>query len=159
MKKIGLLFGSFNPLHNGHVMLAGAAQKDVDLDEIWFVVQDKNSYKPVFEFLDYSTRKQLISASGFTLYEPQSTDYAHLILDTVQEIKDHELVLILGEDLIKSFPTWSDYDAIRDVATIYESHRIDGISSGQVRDRLDAGQTIDDLVPPAVASYLAQRQS
>lgn len=158
MKKIGLLFGSFNPLHNGHIMLAEAAKKDVDLDEVWFVVQDKNSYKPAFEFLDYAARKTLISTSGLTLYQPQSTNHAHLILDTLREIKDHELTLILGEDLISSFSNWADYDAIRELATIYESHRIDNISSGLVRDRIEANQPIDDLVPPAVASYLAQHR-
>ena len=157
MKKIGLLFGSFNPLHNGHIMLAEAAKNDIHLDEVWFVVQGENSYKPVLEFLDYATRKQLITDSGLKLYKPQSTDYAHLVLDTLREVNDYEVTLILGEDLIASFPTWPDYDQIRELATIYESHRIDGISSGLIRDRLADGQSIDDLVPPAVASYLAQQ--
>lgn len=139
-------------------MLAEAAQQDMDLDEVWFVVQGENSYKPVFEFLNYKTRKQLITESGLKLYEPQSTDYAHLILDTLRELDDHEITLILGEDLIAGFTAWPDYDQIRDLATIYESHRIDGISSGIVRDRLEDGKSIDDLVPPAVASYLAQHQ-
>lgn len=158
MKKIGLLFGSFNPLHNGHIMLAEAAKSDIGLDEVWFVVQRENTYKPAFEFLDYETRKQLIAESGLTHYEPQSTDYAHLILDTLKELGDYQITLILGEDLIASFSTWSDYDEIRELATIYESHRIDGISSGQIRDRLATGESIDDLVTPAVASYLAQLQ-
>lgn len=159
MKKIGLLFGSFNPLHNGHVMLADAATKDMHLDEVWFVVQNKNSYKPDLKFIDYQTRKQLIGDSGLKLYEPLSTNYAHLILDTLTELSDHQITLILGEDLVSSFPTWPDYDAIRELATIYESQRIDGISSGQIRDRLATGHSIDDLVPAAVASFLQQRQS
>jgi len=156
MKKIGLLFGSFNPLHNGHVMLAEAAQNDLELDEVWIVVQRDNVYKPVFEFLDYQARKQLITDSGLKLFESESTDYAHLILETIKEIKDHNITLVLGEDLIASFSQWVDYDEIRNRASIYESHRIDGISSGQIRDRLRKKQSIDDLVPPAVAKYLAQ---
>lgn len=156
MKKIGLLFGSFNPLHNGHIMLAEAAKTNVGLEEVWFVVQGENSYKPVFEFLDYQTRKQLIIESGLKLYEPRSVDYAHLIRDTLQEINNHDVTLILGEDLTASFSHWPDYDEIRNLATIYESHRIDGISSGLIRDRLTAGESIDDLVPSSVADYLRQ---
>lgn len=158
MKNIGLLFGSFNPLHNGHVMLAEAAKQERELDEVWFVVQPKNSYKPVMDFLDYQTRKNLIAESGFSVYQPQSTDYAHLILDTLNELNDSELTLILGDDLVASFSQWPDHDEINKLADIYESHRIDGISSGLVRDRLAAGESIDSLVPPAVARYLAQRQ-
>lgn len=156
MKKIGLLFGSFNPLHNGHVMLAKAAQQEAELDEVWFVVQPENSYKPAFEFLDYETRKQLITESGLTLFESQSKDYPHLILDTLKEIKGHEVTLILGEDLIASFPHWPDYQQIKQHAQIYESHRIDGISSGQVRDRLQEGKSIAALVPDSVRDYLEQ---
>lgn len=158
MKKVGLLFGSFNPLHNGHIMLADSATRDMSLDEVWFVVQPENSYKPSFAFLDYKTRKQLIVDSGLKLYEPDSVDYSHYIIDTLREIKDVELVLLLGEDLVASFPNWSDYDEIRNLTTVYESHRIDGISSGQVRDQLQSGKAIDDLVPPAVATYLVQHQ-
>lgn len=135
-------------------MLADAAKKDILLDEVWFVVQPQNDYKPVFDFLNYETRKQLIIKSGLRLYEPRSTDYAHYILDTLKEIEEDEPILILGEDLVASFPQWPDYDEIRKLATIYESHRIDGISSGTVRDRLAAGGSIEDLVPSSVADYL-----
>lgn len=139
-------------------MLAEAALADARLDEVWFVVQPENSYKQVFEFIDYETRKKLIRDSGLTLFEPLSTNYAHLILDTLKEITGYELTLILGEDLVASFPDWSDHKEIKNLAQIYESHRIDGISSGIIRDRLATDQSIDDLVPPAVANYLTQHQ-
>lgn len=154
MKKIGLLFGSFNPLHNGHVMLAEAAQQQIMLDEVYFVVQPENSYKPSFDFIDYETRKKLIDDSGFKLYVPQSTNYEHYILNTLKEFSDVDITLILGQDLVESFPRWQDYDEIKSLATIYESHRIDDISSGLIRDKLAAGQPIDDLVPRSVADYL-----
>jgi nicotinate-nucleotide adenylyltransferase len=154
MKKTGLLFGSFNPLHNGHMMLAEAAVKDIDLGDVCFVVQPENPYKPSFELLDYETRLELIKDSGFMSYEPKTTDYAHYILETLKELKADDLVLILGEDLSSSFSQWKDYDQIRELAEIYESHRIDNISSSTVRDRLKAGQSIDDLVPHSVSRFL-----
>ena len=158
MRKIGLLFGSFNPLHNGHLMVAKAAQLERTLDEVWFVVQPENIYKPVFIFLDYETRKRLISESGYQVYESSSTDYAHFILNTLKEIQDVDLTLILGADLTATFPQWEDHDEITELVSIYQSHRIDDISSGQIRDRLEDNKSIDDLVPPAVASYLIRHQ-
>lgn len=156
MKNIGLLFGSFNPLHNGHVMLAEAAKQDMKLDEVWFVVQPQNSYKPIFDLLDLQARKDLIIKSGYKVYNPTSTDYAHLILDTLRELTGYNLTLLLGEDLAASFPTWPDYDHIKHLAAIYQSHRIDGISSGLIRDKLMARESIDNLVPQPVANYLKQ---
>ena len=138
MKKIGLLFGSFNPLHNGH-LLAEKAQQEAGLDEVWFVVQPENTYKPTFELLDYDTRKQLIGNAGLQLYVPTSTDYKHYILDTLRELADYQLTVILGEDLMASFSQWEDYSAIKQLASIYESPRIDDISSGLIRDGLQAG--------------------
>lgn len=159
MKKIGLLFGSFNPLHNGHIALAKAAKTDAKLDEVWFVVQEQNNYKPNLGFISYPDRKKLIVKSGLKIYEPKSNNHGHLILDTLKEIKGYDITLILGEDLVVSFTEWTDYNEIKQHAKIYKSSRIDGISSGVVRDRLAAGQSIDHLVPPAVASYLAPHQS
>lgn len=156
MSSIGLLFGSFNPLHNGHLQLAQIAQSEVDLDEVWFVVQPQNSYKPVFTFLDYEARKQLIIESGLKLYEPSTSNYPHFILETLHELPEHDLTLILGEDLAGSFSTWSDYKQIKEQSRVYKSHRHDELSSGTVRDRIRDDQPVDDLVPAAVASYLDQ---
>lgn len=156
MKKIGLLFGSFNPLHNGHVTLAEFAKQQAGLDEVWFVVQPHNSYKPIFDLLDYTTRLRLITESGLKTYAPQTDNYAHFVRDTLKELRDSKLTLILGEDLAANFADWEDYDEINNLAAIYQSPRVDGISSGAVRDRLTSNQPIDDLVPPAVASYLTR---
>lgn len=155
MSTIGLLFGSFNPLHNGHIKLAQMAQAEANLDEVWFVVQPENSYKPTFEFLGYTTRKQLITESGLKIYEPQTTNYPHFILETLQELQEHKLTLVLGEDLATSFADWPDHGQIVNLASIYKSKRHDELSSGTVRDRIRDNQPVEDLVPAAVASYLA----
>lgn len=156
MRSIGLLFGSFNPLHNGHLTLARQAQSEARLDEVWFVVQPENSYKPTFEFLDYRARKDLITQSGLILYDPKTTNYPHFMLDTLKELQAHKLTLILGDDLVASFPTWPDYEQIKGLARVYKSKRHHELSSGTVRDRIAADKPIDDIVPAAVASYLKQ---
>lgn len=157
MKKIGLLFGSFNPLHNGHIMLAEMAQVNCQLDDVWFVLQASNSYKPSINFMDYETRKLLIEEAGLTVYAPKTTDYAHFILETLRELPGYDLTLILGNDLQASFEDWQDAEAIKKLAHVYAApKRLDGISSGLVRDRLTAGEPIDHLVPHSVSRYLAQ---
>lgn len=137
-------------------MLAEAARAEAGLDEVWFVVQPENPYKPSFDLLDYATRLKLIKEAGFTSYEPKTQNYSHYILDALEELQVHNVTLVLGEDLASSFAQWEDYEAIKKLATIYESHRFDNISSGTVRDRIKAGRPIDDLVPSSVADYLQQ---
>jgi nicotinate-nucleotide adenylyltransferase len=156
MKSIGLLFGSFNPLHNGHSKLAQTAQSEAGLDEVWFVVQPENPYKPGITLLDTATRKRLIAQSGLTTYSPKTIDYQHYVLDTLKELGDYNLTLLLGEDLADSFNQWPDYEVIRTLATMYTSKRHDDISSAMVRERLGNNQPIDDLVPKPVAQYLQQ---
>lgn len=156
MKHTGLLFGSFNPLHNGHIQLALHAQKEAQLDEVWFVVQPENNYKPSFTLMDVETRQNLIEASGLRLYRPKSTDYAHYVPATIKELKDYEVTLILGGDLAESFAQWPDYAEITSLAKVYTLPRFATVSSGLVRDRLEAKQPIDDLVPRVVSDYLQQ---
>lgn len=161
MKKLGVLFGSFNPLHNGHLAVAKKALAESHLDEVWFVIQPSNSYKPNQEFLDYQTRKTLLEESlegqlNMQVFEPSAIDYAHFIPRSLREIVGYDLTLILGADLASSFKTWPDYSEITSLAKIYTSPRLDNISSGLVRDKLAAGDSISDLVPDVVANYLAQ---
>lgn len=155
MKKIGLLFGSFNPLHNGHVALAELAQHDNLLDEVWFVLQNENSYKPANDFLDYETRKLLIEEAGLTVYQPRTTNYAHFVLETLRELTDYDRTLILGKDLAEHFADWQDYHEIVSLAKVYAAQeRIQDVSSGKVRAALQAGSPIAALVPPSVARFL-----
>lgn len=161
MKRLGILFGSFNPLHNGHIDVAKKTLTEVHLDEVWFVIQPSNNYKPVQEFLDYATRKTLLEEALETepdmhVYEPTTADYAHFIPETLKEITDCEITLILGADLSSSLKDWPDYAEITALAKIYTSPRLDHISSGMVRDKLTAGEPISDFVPDVVANYLAQ---
>ena len=157
MKKIGLLFGSFNPLHNGHVMLAEMAQLECGLDAVWFVLQSDNPYKPSIDFMDYDTRKLMIKEAGLDFYTPKTTDYTHFIRDTLDELADYDLTLILGNDLKSSFDQWEDAAAIKDMAQIYAApKRLDGISSGLIREKLAVGEPIDDFVPHSVYRYLAR---
>jgi len=137
-------------------MLAEMAQLECGLDEVWFVLQADNPYKPSIDFMDYETRKLLIEEAGLTFYAPETTDYAHFIRETLRELADYDLTLILGNDLQGSFDQWEDAATIKDMAQIYAApKRLDGISSALIRDKLAAGEPIDDLVPHSVSRFLA----
>ena len=128
--KLGVLFGSFNPLHNGHVAVAKKAMSDAGLDEVWFVIQPSNNYKPELAFLDYPVRKKLLEESlrdipNMRIFEPQTTDYAHFMPKALKEIKDCEPTLILGADLASSFDSWPDHNEIMALANVYTSPRLD----------------------------------
>ena len=59
-EKIGLYFGSFNPIHNGHLTLADYILKNTELEKIWFVVSPQNPLKSLSSLLDNKTRLDLV---------------------------------------------------------------------------------------------------
>lgn len=161
MSKLGILFGAFNPLHNGHLDLAKNALQEAGLDSIWFVIQPTNPYKPSVEFFDYATRQFLVAQAlqsypSFKLFQPQTTTYEHFVPATLNEIDASSITLILGQDLAETFTSWTDYHKIVDLADIYISPRLDNISSGNVRQLLADSKPVDQFVPPVVAKYLKQ---
>ncbi len=129
MKKTGLLFGSFNPIHNGHLILANYMSEFTDLDEVWFVVSPQNPLKNKKSLLaDYHrlalTRlavedhhKLKVTNIEFSMPVPSYT------IDTLtwlrEKYPDNEFVLICGTDIFKSFHKWKNYQEILGQYTMY----------------------------------------
>ena len=122
MKKIGLFFGSFNPIHVGHLVIANhIAQSDL-LDEVWFVVSPQNPFKEKKSLLEDYHRLALVNEAiednqklkscdiEFSMPKPSYTS------DTLAYLMDkypkYEFSLIMGEDNIKSFHKWKNYEVI-----------------------------------------------
>ena len=118
MKKIGLFFGSFNPIHVGHLVIANhIAQSDL-LDEVWFVVSPQNPFKEKKSLLEDYHRLALVNEAiednqklkscdiEFSMPKPSYTS------DTLAYLMDkypkYEFSLIMGEDNIKSFHKWKN---------------------------------------------------
>jgi nicotinate-nucleotide adenylyltransferase len=129
MIKTGLFFGSFNPVHNGHMIIAGYISEFTDLEQLWFVVSPHNPLKLKHTLLqDYhrltlvktaigSNRKMKASDIEFKLPKPSYT--IHTLAYLKEKHPDHEFVLIMGSDNLKSLHKWKNYEQILEQSFIY----------------------------------------
>jgi len=120
--KIGLLFGSFNPIHTGHLLIANYMVEYTELDKIWFVVSPQNPFKVNDELLDENLRLKMIEMAiaddnrfeacniEFGMPKP---NYTHLTLTTLTEkYPEHQFTPIIGGDNLQSFHLWKNYESI-----------------------------------------------
>jgi nicotinate-nucleotide adenylyltransferase len=133
-KKVGLFFGSFNPIHTGHLIIASYMADYTDLNEIWFVVSPQNPFKQSDELLHENIRLQLLQLAiqddsrfkasnvEFDLPRPSYTDSTLEALRT--QNPDTQFTLIIGGDNLKSFHKWRNYDSILKLHEVYVYARI-----------------------------------
>ena len=121
-KNIGLFFGSFNPIHNGHLMIANWMAEYTDLDQVWFVVSPLNPFKAGTSLLPDYQRLELVnraigddsrfraSSIEFNLPRPSYT------IDTLAHLKeqhpDYQFILIMGSDQLPDFHRWKNPDQL-----------------------------------------------
>lgn len=119
---IGLYFGSFNPIHNGHLIIAQAVQGAASLDEVWFVVSPKNPLKRGSKLLHEFDRYDMVNMAindndrfkvsdiEFSMPRPSYT------IDTLIYLKEkhpsHNFKLIIGGDNLDIFPKWKNSERI-----------------------------------------------
>ena len=122
--KTGLFFGSFNPIHTGHLIIANYFAQGLDLQQVWFVVSPQNPLKNSEDLLDQEHRLNMVKLAiennaylkacdeEFYLPKPSYT------IDTLNhlEIKypANQWVLIMGADTVATLPQWKDYRKIAD---------------------------------------------
>ena len=120
--KIGLFFGSFNPIHNGHLMLANYLAEYGDMDEIWFVVSPQNPFKDKKSLLADRHRMYMVELAikgderfqvcDIEFYMPQPS----YTIDTLTRLQERhpntDFYLICGMDNIESFKKWKNYEMI-----------------------------------------------
>jgi nicotinate-nucleotide adenylyltransferase len=127
--KTGLFFGSFNPVHNGHLEIAKFMAESTDLDEVWFIVSPQNPMKPVDALLQDVYRLELvkIAIEGYEKLKVSDVEF-HLPRPsyTIQTLKflsekfpGKNFVLIMGSDSLESFARWKDYEQILNDHEIY----------------------------------------
>lgn len=132
--KIGLYFGTFNPIHIGHLIIANHMAEYSDLDQIWMIVTPHNPLKSKQTLLDDYQRLHLVflatedypkikpSDIEFKLSQPNYTvnTLAHL----TERFPQHSFSLIMGEDNLKSLHKWKNYEVILQNHEIYVYPRI-----------------------------------
>jgi nicotinate-nucleotide adenylyltransferase len=131
--KIGLFFGSFNPVHTGHLLIANYFNQFAGFDKIWFVISPQNPFKQNDKLLNENIRLQMLelAISGDTRFEASNVEFnLERPSYTVQTLKhlrlqypNDEFSPIIGGDNLQSFHLWKDYTEILEHHTIYVYRR------------------------------------
>jgi nicotinate-nucleotide adenylyltransferase len=182
--RIGLFFGSFNPIHVGHMVLANYMASFTDLEQVWFVVSPHNPLKEKSSLLNQNQRLHMVNLAigdndklkssniEFGLSQPSYT------INTLAHLKEkypqHTFSLIMGEDNLESFTKWKNYEEILKHHKLYvyprpnsnsgdlKSHPnvimtnapLMDISSTIIRQAIKDKKDVSFFVPQAVWQYL-----
>jgi nicotinate-nucleotide adenylyltransferase len=133
VKKIGLYFGSFNPIHNGHLAIAHFFKKNTDLHEIWLVVSPHNPLKDPATLAPQEHRLAMVNigiahsegfcSSDVEFYLP-TPSYTIQTLDKLSRVyPTYQFVVLMGEDSLASINKWKDYQRLLAEFDIYVFHR------------------------------------
>ncbi len=127
--KIGLYFGTYNPIHVGHLIIANYMADYTDLDQVWLVVTPQNPLKKKNTLLEDYHRFAMVEIAiednpklkasniEFTLPKPSYT--SNTLAYLVEKYPTHEFSLIMGEDNLRTLHKWKNYEEILDQHTIY----------------------------------------
>jgi nicotinate-nucleotide adenylyltransferase len=182
--KIGLFFGSFNPIHNGHLAISAYMVEHGDIDRLWFVVSPQNPLKEKDDLLDDTLRLEMVKLAiendmryeacdiELTLPQPSFT------INTLDALKTNypsvEFFLIMGSDNFVNLEKWKDYGRIiREYPILIyprpgfaiKSSILEGnftlinapllpISSTMIREKIGKNENIDSLIPSAVSEFI-----
>lgn len=182
--KIGLFFGSFNPIHVGHLIIANFMATQTDLDKVWLVVSPQNPLKPKKTLARDHDRLHLarlgigdnsrLQASNVEFGLPKPSYTVNTLAFLKEKYPEHEFALIMGGDNLASLHLWKNYEQILAGYDIYVYKRpayelgelaahprvriceapLLDISATYIRDCLKAGKSVRYLVPDAVWEYL-----
>lgn len=163
--RIAIFGGSFDPVHNGHVGIARKAVSDLGLDRIFIVPAAVSPFKTSSSpRLSDDVRLKCLHAA-FAGMDKTVIDRRELekggvsfAIDTVREFAseypDAEIFFIIGEDSVEGLPRWKDYGELKKLC-VFKSYPRTVESSTEVRRRLQAKESIADLVPSAVVAALS----
>ncbi|HEY9048076.1 MAG TPA: nicotinate (nicotinamide) nucleotide adenylyltransferase [Ohtaekwangia sp.] len=120
--KIGLFFGSFNPIHMGHLMIANIMAETTDLNKVWFVVSPQNPFKPSKGLLHEFDRYDMVRAAIYDNYKLEVSDIEfhlpkpsytiHTLVHLRERFPDKDFKVIIGEDNLASFTKWKNHELI-----------------------------------------------
>jgi nicotinate-nucleotide adenylyltransferase len=183
--KIGLYFGSFNPIHNGHLIIAQHVLNETELKQVWFVVSPQNPFKQQKTLLNEYNRLHLVNLAiqkstqfkaidiEFSLPKPSYT------IDTLTYLEEkypqHQFSIIMGSDSFQNLDKWKNAENIMEHYPLYvytrpgfaasqqlvkKLHTLKAplleISATHIRELIQQGKSIRYLVPEVVLEEIEQ---
>lgn len=159
--KIGLYFGTFNPIHVGHMIIANHFAEYSGLDQIWMVVTPHNPLKNKKTLLDDHQRLQLVylATEDYPKIKPSDIEFKlpqpNYTVNTLAHLQDkypeHVFSLIMGEDNLKSLYKWKNYEVILQNHPIYVYPRLE--AKGRT------GEAISSDIDTSLEGELAKQNS
>lgn len=144
--KVGLYFGSFNPIHVGHLIIANYMAEYNDFDQIWLVVSPHNPHKKKTSLLADHHRLTLVKiaveeneklqASDIEFKLPQPSYTVTTLAYLKEKYPNNEFSLLMGEDNLRSFHKWFNYEEILSNHKLYVYPRV--LTSGEVEKKPEA---------------------
>ncbi len=132
--KIGLYFGTFNPIHIGHLIIANHFSEFTDLDEVWLVVTPHNPFKQKNSLLNDYHRLEMVhlATEDYPKLKPSDIEFKlqqpNYTIDTLAYLEEkypmHQFALIMGEDNLNTFHKWKNYEVILERYGIYVYPRV-----------------------------------
>ena len=157
MKKTGLYFGTYNPIHIGHLIIANYMVEFSDLDEVWFVVTPHNPHKIKKSLLEDHHRLAMVEiavddypkmkASNVEFGLPQPNYTVNTLAHLEEKYPERNFCLIMGEDNLKSLHKWKNFEIILERYSLYVYPRI---SEGTVESQFEAHQKIKLVNAPII---------
>lgn len=184
--KIGLFFGSFNPVHVGHMVLANYMMEFTELERIWFVVSPHNPLKQKSSLLADHHRLALVreaigdntnyKASNIEFGLPQPSYTVNTLAYLEEKYPTDEFALIMGSDNLESLDKWKNFEVILERYKIYVYPRPDStggkfaqhksvimtkaplmdISSTMIREAIKAKKNVQYFLPEGAWKYLSE---
>lgn len=184
---IALYFGSFNPIHIGHLIIANHVLNETSISKIWFIISPQNPFKESKTLLNEFDRLHLVriatqddnrikcSDIEFNLPKPSYTSNTLMFLS--EKYPEHQFSIIMGSDSYQNLDKWKNYETIINNYPIYvynrEGFEVNNvfsiaplilnapkieISASQIRQHIKSGKSIRYLVPEIVREEIETRK-
>jgi nicotinate-nucleotide adenylyltransferase len=184
MNKIGILGGTFDPPHNGHLLIANEVLSELKLDEIWFMPNQEPPHKRKSDSVDNKERVDMLELAieghanfrieKIELERPGPSYTVNTMKLLNERYPSHQFFFIIGADMIEYLPKWHKIDDLVNVVkfvgverpkynpkTEYPIIYVDvpafDISSSVIRERVNSGKTVRYLLPDSVIKYIKEK--
>lgn len=184
MRKIGILGGTFDPPHHGHLLIANEALYGLNLDEIWFLPNQEPPHKKKSTLIKNEDRVNMLQLAiqDVPSFRVETIELDRpgpsFTYDTMKQLKelhpDVHFYFIIGADMVEYLPKWHKIDELLQIVTFIGVNRpsysddsdyplihLDipefEVSSSLIRERIMKGKTIRYLLPDSIIEYLKEK--